>query len=105
MINTDLSAAEADEDALRAREWVEKLAPFLVADNKRSWRELAITSAAYAVVWIAACLVIQHSILLALPLIVLGGVMMVRLFILQHDCGHGALFSSRKVNTLSLIHI
>ena len=99
MINTDLSAAEADEDALRAREWVEKLAPFLVADNKRSWRELAITSVAYAAVWIAACLVIQYSILLALPLIVLGGVMMVRLFILQHDCGHGALFSSRKVNT------
>ncbi len=99
VINTDSSTAGADEAALPAREWVEKLAPFLVADNKRAWRELAITGAVYIAVWVAACVAIQHSLLLALPLIVLGGIMMVRLFILQHDCGHGALFSSRKLNT------
>ena len=99
MNKSESIAAEADSSAQRARDWVDMLAPFIVPDNKRSWQELAITSVVYIAIWIAACAVIQYSILLAVPLIVLGGVMMVRLFILQHDCGHGALFSSRKVNT------
>ncbi len=36
--------------------------------------------------------------LLALLLMLPAAGLMVRLFILQHDCGHGALFSNKKIN-------
>jgi len=51
------------------------------------------------VVWPLAIFMVGKSVLLTIPLIVIGGALMVRLFVLQHDCGHGALFASKKVNT------
>ena len=46
-----------------------------------------------AMIWLAER-VTWLSLLLAVPL---GG-LMVRLFIIQHDCGHGSFFSSRRAN-------
>jgi len=33
-----------------------------------------------------------------LPLAILAGGFLVRLFIIHHDCGHGSFFKSRKAN-------
>lgn len=38
------------------------------------------------------------NIWILLPLMFSGGLLMMRLFTLQHDCGHGSLFSSRRMN-------
>lgn len=81
-----------------AREWVNKLAPFIVPDDRRGWVEVCLTLTIFIVVWVAAYWLVTISFWLALPMLFLGGAMMVRLFICQHDCGHHSLFSSKKTN-------
>jgi omega-6 fatty acid desaturase (delta-12 desaturase) len=54
--------------------------------------------------FIAACaamyLAFPISPLLTLALAVPTGVLLVRIFIIQHDCGHGSFFASRRANAL-----
>jgi omega-6 fatty acid desaturase (delta-12 desaturase) len=48
----------------------------------------------------AMYLVYPVSYLLTLALAVPTGALLIRVFIVQHDCGHGSFFASRQVNTL-----
>ena len=54
--------------------------------------------------FIAACvamyLVFPISYPLTLALAVPTGALLVRIFIIQHDCGHGSFFASRRANAL-----
>src|SRR5690242_13816913 len=54
--------------------------------------------------FIAACmamyLVYPISLLLTLALAVPAGVLLVRVFIVQHDCGHGSFFASTRANSI-----
>jgi omega-6 fatty acid desaturase (delta-12 desaturase) len=54
--------------------------------------------------FIAACaamyLVCPVSPLLTLALAVPTGLLLLRVFVVQHDCGHGSFFASRRANTL-----
>ena len=71
---------------------------FRDANDATAWRELAVTLGLY----VAVCGLLLASmavgfwpgLVLALP----GGMMIVRLFTIQHDCGHGSFFSSRDMN-------
>jgi omega-6 fatty acid desaturase (delta-12 desaturase) len=52
--------------------------------------------------FVAACAAmywaLQFSYLLSLALALPAGALLVRVFIVQHDCGHGAFFASRRAN-------
>jgi acyl-lipid omega-6 desaturase (Delta-12 desaturase) len=48
----------------------------------------------------AMYLVLPISYLLTLALAVPTGALLVRVFIVQHDCGHGSFFASRRANTV-----
>ena len=52
--------------------------------------------------FLAACAAmywaLQASYLLSLILAIPAGALLVRVFIVQHDCGHGAFFISRRAN-------
>ena len=54
--------------------------------------------------FIAACvamyLVYPFSLLFALALAVPTGLLLVRIFIIQHDCGHGSFFASTRANVV-----
>jgi omega-6 fatty acid desaturase (delta-12 desaturase) len=54
--------------------------------------------------FIVACaatyLVYPISLLLALALAVPTGILLVRVFIIQHDCGHGSFFASARANVM-----
>lgn len=45
-------------------------------------------------------LVFNYSALLTIPFTFIIGLFIVRIFCLQHDCGHGSFFHSRKANAL-----
>jgi acyl-lipid omega-6 desaturase (Delta-12 desaturase) len=78
--------------------WAQKLAPYRVAKNGRAIFELTLTLTLFVVCWIVTYQLSFFSVLASLvPAIVAAG-FMVRLFMLQHDCGHLALFPSKKVN-------
>jgi len=54
----------------------------------------------YAALWYLMYLLVPISFWFALPLAVLAGGFLVRLFIIFHDCGHGSFLSSRKANDI-----
>lgn len=80
------------------RSWVSRLAPYKCADDRRAVFELAITIIPFVSLWVAMWALLKVNILLALLLAIPIAGLMVRLFIIQHDCGHGSMFTSRKVN-------
>ncbi len=90
--------SEPDASPISAQDWPKVLAPYRQPDEKRSVIELAVTAALFAASWIAAWLAFSVSYWLALALCVPAAGFMVRLFMIQHDCGHGAFFKRRTVN-------
>jgi omega-6 fatty acid desaturase (delta-12 desaturase) len=74
------------------------LAQYRGADPRRSLFEFAITLVPYIVLWAAAWGALSISIWLSLAIAVPAGVFLMRLFLIQHDCGHGAFFRRRVIN-------
>ncbi len=80
------------------RAWVQKLAPYRNADDRQAVLEILYTVIPFFGVWALMWWSTGTSYLLTLLLAPLAACLMVRLFIVQHDCGHRAMFSSRKLN-------
>ncbi len=69
----------------------------------KAWRSIAqllITAASLAVLWLAmwGSIELGYEYWITLLLAVPAAGFVVRLFVLQHDCGHGSLFRSRLAN-------
>ncbi len=96
MINERLpQAADAAHDA---RAWISILAPYREPNGKRSVFEVLITLVPFIALWALACAALQLSYWLSFGLMVIASGFLVRLFAIQHDCGHGTLFRRRQVN-------
>lgn len=80
------------------RLWVEKLAPYARPDLKRSLFQLANSALLFAGLWTLMLLSLKVSYWLTLALAIPTAGMSIRLFIIQHDCGHGSFFRSRRAN-------
>ncbi len=65
--------------------------------GRASW-QLINTLGSYAAAWVAMYFLLGVSFWLALPVAVLAGGLLVRVFILFHDCGHGSFFASQRAN-------
>ncbi len=52
----------------------------------------------YLLVWVLMYISLQYSYWITLGLSVLAGGFLMRIFIIQHDCGHNSFFKSRKMN-------
>jgi omega-6 fatty acid desaturase (delta-12 desaturase) len=75
-------------------------ASFAHADSRQSGLQLATSFGPFLASCVAMHLVAQVSCWLALALAVPTGALLVRVFIVQHDCGHGSFFASRRANAL-----
>jgi omega-6 fatty acid desaturase (delta-12 desaturase) len=64
----------------------------------RSLFELSVTAAALVVLWVLMWLSLDVGYWLTLLLAVPAAGLLVRLFLIQHDCGHGAFFPYRALN-------
>jgi omega-6 fatty acid desaturase (delta-12 desaturase) len=62
--------------------------------------QLINTLVPYAALWYLMHLLLGFSFWLAVPLALLAGGFLVRIFIIFHDCGHGSFFPSRKANDI-----
>ncbi|MDR7124589.1 fatty acid desaturase [Pseudotabrizicola sp. 4114] len=94
MMQNDL--AQAQEAS--ARKWVPLLAKYRDPSTPRSLFELAVTMAGFLAFWALAWVALSVSPWLALAIAVLNGFWLVRLFLIQHDCGHQSFFANRDVN-------
>ena len=81
-----------------ARTLARYVAAYREPSHARSLFELAVTAGALAAFWIAMWLSLGVGYWLTLILAVPAAGFLVRLFILQHDCGHGAFFKGRAAN-------
>lgn len=74
------------------------MGPYRQGNDRRSWFELGLTSLAFLASWALTYYLYFISLWLVLPAILLAAGFLVRMFMLQHDCGHNSLFQSRKLN-------
>jgi omega-6 fatty acid desaturase (delta-12 desaturase) len=72
--------------------------PYQHADVRRSVGQLADSVLPYLALWAVMIYTWNISYWLTLPLIVLAAGFLVRVFIIFHDCGHGAFFKSQRAN-------
>jgi omega-6 fatty acid desaturase (delta-12 desaturase) len=85
---------------LGARAWIRILARYREPNEARSVLEIVITAVPLVVLWALMWVVLDFHLgywlclLLAIP----AAGFLVRLFMIQHDCGHGAFFRHRLAN-------
>lgn len=79
-------------------EWTRILARYRTPIPARSAFELALTAVPFITVFALAWWALSFSVWLAMALALCNTAFLVRLFMIQHDCGHGAFFKSRRLN-------
>ena len=80
------------------RDWISALHAYRVADFSRSVFEIVVTVGPFAMLWAATWAALQFSVILSLLVAIPAGAFLVRLFLIQHDCGHGAMFKKKASN-------
>jgi acyl-lipid omega-6 desaturase (Delta-12 desaturase) len=98
MGSTGQTADKTDTAIKSAREWLPLLTRYWEPSVFRSALELFLTGAPFLVLWAAAFWALSVSYWLSLLLSLPAGAFMVRLFLIQHDCGHGAFFKTKALN-------
>jgi omega-6 fatty acid desaturase (delta-12 desaturase) len=87
------------EDILTTgREWAERLNKYRQPDVRRGLFELTITIVPLIALWWLAWMALSISGWLTLLVAIPAAGFLVRLFMIQHDCGHGAFFRKRQTN-------
>ena len=94
MSHSENTAAEPS-----ASEWIGILSRYRNPSATRSTLELVITAVPFVALWLVIWAAWEFgygwiSLLLALP----AAAFLVRLFMIQHDCGHGSFFRQRAAN-------
>ncbi|PRY77677.1 omega-6 fatty acid desaturase (delta-12 desaturase) [Yoonia maritima] len=80
------------------RDWVRILANYREPSSLRSSIELMISFVPFVGLWILACLVAPYSYIGAFLISAFNGCFLLRLFCIQHDCGHGSFYGNRTVS-------
>jgi len=80
--------------------WRSKVAEYQQPSTKRAMWQLINTFVPYVLLWYVMFYASHVSLWLTLPLAVLAGAFLVRVFIIFHDCGHGSYFKSRRANDI-----
>ncbi|CRL09355.1 fatty acid desaturase [Phaeobacter italicus] len=81
-----------------ARDWVKILAQYREPNHLRSSFELAVTVVPFLALWALAWWSLSVSYWLTLALSLPIAAFLLRLFTIQHDCGHGSFFRNRHVS-------
>jgi acyl-lipid omega-6 desaturase (Delta-12 desaturase) len=81
---------------LDTRALVRDLAKYRGADSARSVFELTVTAVPLVLIWAAIWASLDGGYWIGMVLTVPAAGFLVRLFMIQHDCGHGAFFRSRR---------
>lgn len=83
-------------DREQVRRWKDILSPYFGADTWRSILQLTVSAGLFFGTWAVMLwsLDVHYGITLALAVLAAGFLM--RLFMIQHDCGHGSYFKSQR---------
>jgi omega-6 fatty acid desaturase (delta-12 desaturase) len=96
--NTDADATAVAAKVEKARDWLRLLSKYREPILWRSLFELAVTLVPFFALWTLAWLALSVSPWLAAAIALVNGLFLVRLFAIQHDCGHAAFFANRQLS-------
>ncbi|HEV7322900.1 MAG TPA: fatty acid desaturase [Ensifer sp.] len=91
-------ASPVEQDA---RAWLKILAKYRQPRIGRSAFELLVTIVPFACFWAIAYLSFAYEIWYGLIAIIPAAAFLLRLFMIQHDCGHGSFFARRTLDDWS----
>ena len=78
--------------------WREAVAPYTKASARRSLLQVGVTFVGFLLIMAAMFYVLGHGILIGLLIAPVAAAFVVRLFIIQHDCGHQSFFGQAWAN-------
>lgn len=97
-MNESTDTSQTQPSPATARDWIKVLANYREPNQLRSAFELGITFIPFVLLWVLAWLSLSVSYWLAFGISALNALFVLRLFTIQHDCGHGAFFKNRQVS-------
>lgn len=83
---------------LNLKEISRQVAAFRVSDNARASWEFVASAGPLVILWILMWLALDVHFAITLLLSIPAAGFLLRLFLIQHDCGHGAFFRNRRTN-------
>jgi len=99
-VMTTNSASTEGENQTTPSAWKEIVAKYQRPSVSRAVWQIVNTLVPYAALWYLMYFTLAVSYWLVVPLAILAGGFMMRLFIIHHDCGHGSFFESRRANDI-----
>src|SRR5262245_51908660 len=78
--------------------WTALVAKYQTPSPWRSINQVTNSFIPFFLLWAAMAISLNYSYWLTLALVLPTAGFLVRIFIIQHDCGHGSFFRSRKAN-------
>jgi len=81
---------------LQPHDWSRVLAPYRTPILSRALFELAVTFIPFLVLWALAWVALSFSTLLAVGIALMNAGFLLRIFMIQHDCGHGSFLKDRR---------
>jgi acyl-lipid omega-6 desaturase (Delta-12 desaturase) len=80
------------------RDWLRRMTPYRTPNRVRGVFELGITVVPLVALWVLAWASVQYGFWWGLLFTIPAAGFLLRLFMIQHDCGHGAFFGVRRVD-------
>lgn len=83
-------------------EWYRSLTRYEKSDTRKTTWQLINTLVPYGVSWAVMVEMLKHNLpyYAILPVMLISAGLLVRVFIVFHDCGHGSFYNSKKTNTI-----
>lgn len=88
----------AIDDTKTAKDWVKTLSAYREPSTWRSSFELAVSIGPFLLLWGLAWMSMSISPWLTLAISTVNALFLLRLFTIQHDCGHGSFFRQRALS-------
>ncbi len=82
----------------KLKNWKDIIAEYQVPNRKKAVLQMVTTFLPYIALWILMYFAWSYSMILTIGLGLINSFFMVRIFIIQHDCGHQSFLGSRRWN-------
>lgn len=78
--------------------WSKTIRPYQQSDSKKAVLQIFTSIGPFLAVWVLMYYSLSWSYWITLGLAVVNAFFLVRIFIIQHDCGHQSFFSNKRLN-------
>ncbi|MEM7718525.1 MAG: fatty acid desaturase [Pseudomonadota bacterium] len=83
---------------MQPHDWSRVLAPYRTPIQSRAFFELSVTVVPFVALWALAWAALSVSAWLAVALALVNAGFLLRIFMIQHDCGHGSFLKNRRTS-------